>query len=183
MPADETPLIFRYRLNPADYYALTRALPWTRFEKAVRATWFVGLVAVAIIAGDLIWMALGERHTAVRMGVGVTLTAAACFASLLVFYSVIVNPAYLKSVFSGQVIAGGETELSIDRISVSYAVNDVRVTVPWRIMQIVERSRHYFLFYTRMSAVILPKRAFAGEADHALFAHFAEGHFKLTGPQ
>jgi hypothetical protein len=143
----------------------------------------VGLIATAAIAGSVIWNALGQRYPAVPVVTGVVVTTAACLVGIGGLYWLLLYPSYLRSVFSGQVMAAGEMELSIDSASMTSKVGSERTTVAWPGVTVVNRPRHYFLFYSRFNAIILPKRAFTGEPDHTHFTRLIEGNAKLMSPQ
>jgi hypothetical protein len=93
----------------------------------------------------------------------------------IAIYAAILYPTYTRSLYRAQPIGGGDTVLIADSTGVSASVGSVTTATPWRRIVPVETDTHLFLFYSRVTAHIVPKRDLP---DAAAFVAFVRAQTK-----
>jgi YcxB-like protein len=88
-------------------------------------------------------------------------------------YHIFIMGPYIDSMFYGQPIGMGETAIVADTAAVTNTSAGVATRVPWdKVQDVVVAKEHLFLMFGRVTGVIVPRRAFANDADAERFADF-----------
>jgi hypothetical protein len=159
----------RYRVEAADYAAFVRKVRWTLFERVVSSFGVLGAGFVGWVTGLVVWIVARDALTAVEPIDALLILTAFFMLVGIAVHAAILQPAYVTSVFRAQPIGGGDTVLIADAAGVSSSVGSVTIATPWRRIVPVETDTHLFLFFSRITAHIVPKRDLADAAGFAAF--------------
>jgi hypothetical protein len=164
-----------YRVEAPDYAAFLRKVRWSHYERTISALGILGAGFVGWIAGMGVWVLARASLTAVEpLDALLVLTAFGALTGVVI-YAAILYPTYTRSLYRAQPLGGGETVLIADAVGVSASVGSVTTATPWRRIVPVETDTHLFLFFSRVTAHIVPKRDLP---DADAFAAFVRAHTK-----
>ena len=163
----------RTRLEPLDYLHFMKSVHWTWPERLVAMLPAVGMGSIGAVAALIASEPLIERlpvFTYWDWGLAAALGGA--LVAYLIFKVFIIGP-YIDSTFEGQPIGMGETTIMVDTQGVNANLAGIEMRAPWiKVQRVIVTDEHLFLAFSRLSAMIIPRRAFADDADAARFAAF-----------
>lgn len=172
-PGETQRFELRMQLEPLDFLDFMKSVRWNWLERVIAMLPVVGIGGI----GALIALTVSEPFIEKLpvfdywdWGLAISI-GGAVFAAFL--YKVFIWAPYVDATFHGQPIGMGSTTIVADTQGVSSTSAGVEVRVPWANMQhVVATDRHLFLMFSRLGAVIVPRRAFADDADATSFATF-----------
>src|SRR5262245_25635153 len=133
------PFDLTFRLHADDYQAFLRRARWSAAERMATVLPGLGIGALGAALGAFAAIAAG------RGGDPVWFIAAVCVGATILFlvYRFVLMPAYYASLFSGQILAVGETKLVVDARGIAANMGDVVLALPWASVQrVVETDAH-----------------------------------------
>ncbi|MFJ1302759.1 YcxB family protein [Pseudomonadota bacterium AL_CKDN230030165-1A_HGKHYDSX7] len=171
-----------YTLTPGDYAAMTVALTrrsWAR--RLLKLTLWVLVFWVALSCLTGIWNPLTLARIVMASGGTPWIGGALLFAALLILFGHWIAWG-ISFLYYRQLSSAGATitlALTDDAVEATSNVADTRV--PWiSVKRVIADSRHIFLAISKREALILPRRAFASEADFDAARRYAETRQKAA---
>ncbi|WP_119388222.1 YcxB family protein [Taklimakanibacter lacteus] len=163
------PIEVRYRLNEDDFLALNRR---ARLLFNLRG-WVIDWIAWLIIPALLFFFALFDFKDLV-----VDLIGSVLFGLVLVPAFPFVRR-YLVRKRMKATYKLSDVRLIAEERNIRTDDGEVTVTMSWRSIERGEETRaHFFLFLTRLQALIIPKRAFADAGDVVRLRHLISQQVK-----
>ena len=175
------PFELSYTMERGDFVALTQAMMRPTLRAAI-------LRALLIIAGAAVGFVIGTGfHPAGAIEELVTLKAPlegyvimSVVGLVIVFLIAIARPLYLRSAaiaaYKRSAAAGQVVTLRLDNDRVFARQPGVTTTIDWSAVTcLIETPAYLFIAISRREALIVPRRAFAGDADFAGFIAWARG--------
>lgn len=175
-PWQATRFEVRTRLEPLDYLRSMAAVRWSVIERVVAWLAAVGMSGIGAIAALIVLEPfVGRLPVYPYWDWGLAVALASALAAFVVYKVFIMGP-YVDSMFAGQPIGMGESRIVADANGVTATSAGVETHIPWeRMLDVVVTDQHLFLMFGRVVGVIVPRRAFADDADAQRFAEFVRG--------
>jgi YcxB-like protein len=171
-PWQTTRFEIRTRLEPLDYVHLMTVVHWNGIERVVAWLAIVGAAAIGTLIPLALEPLIGRLPVHGFWDWGLVAILAGGLVGALVYKVFIMGP-YVDSMFYGQPIGMGETLIIADTTGVNTTSAGVALNVPWnKIEAVIVRDEHLFLMFARLTGVIIPRRAFADDAEAQRFADF-----------
>ena len=171
-----------YTLTPGDYAAMTVALTrrsWTR-RILTLAVWVV-IFWFALACLTSLWNPALLARVLVASGGATWVGGALLFASLLMLFGHWLSWG-ISFLYYRQLASAGATitiVLTDDGVDATSNVADTRL--PWAsVKRVIGNARHTFLAISKREALILPRRAFASDADFDAARRYAEARRKAA---
>ncbi|MGH8734704.1 MAG: YcxB family protein, partial [Burkholderiales bacterium] len=172
-PWQATRFEIRTTLEPLDYLHLMTVLRWSGIERVVSWLAAVGMSGIGAIAAFI-----ASEPFVRRLPVypywdwGLAIAIAGALAAFVIYKVFVMGP-YVDSMFYGQPVGMGETTIVADLKGVSATSAGVEVRMPWdKVLDVIVANEHLFLMFGRLCGVIVPRRAFADDAEAQRFADF-----------
>jgi YcxB-like protein len=165
-----------------DLHYTTSLRDYTTFVLSARRSGAARLVLIVAVTGVALLGALAGVviATAVAIARGGDPEAVQSYGIVLGVVAIVIlhwlflRPVYFRASLKGQPMGAGETRLRADASAIESDVGGVRIVSPWSsVSRIVERKGLVLVYFARLAAHIVPKRAFASPEDAAAFVKFA----------
>ena len=161
------------RLEPLDYLHFMKSVHWTWPERVVAMLPPVGMGSIGAVAALIASEPFIERLPVYPYwDWGLAAALAGALVAYLIFKVFVIGP-YINSTFEGQPIGMGETTIVVDPQGVNANLAGIEMRAPWiKVQRVIVTDEHLFLAFSRLSALIVPRRAFGDDDDAARFAAF-----------
>jgi hypothetical protein len=163
----------RFTINVHDYAIMVRTARRSGMAKVLTMAFVVGACLMGALAGVVIATTIaiargGDPEEVQTYGIVLGIGA------IVILYWLFLQPVYIGDYLRGQPIGAGETRLRATETEIESDSGGVRIVSPWSsVERIVDGKGHVLVFFARLAAHIVPKRAFATPAEAAAFVEFA----------
>lgn len=163
----------RTQLEPLDYLQMMRVLKWSIVERIVAWLAAAGMAGIGAVAALMLLEPFSRDLPPLPyVDWGLVIALAGALAAFVIYNIFVMRP-YIDSMFYGQPIGMGETAIVADTAAVTNTSAGVATRVPWdKVQDVIVAKEHLFLMFGRVTGVIVPRRAFANDADAQRFANF-----------
>ena len=181
-PWQTTRFEIRTRLEPLDYLHLMTVLRWSAIERIVSWLAVVGMSGMGAVAALIALEPFVERLPVYPYWDWGLAAALAGALVAFVIYKVFIMGPYVDSMFQGQPIGMGETTIVADPNGLSTTSAGIEIRMSWdKVLDVIVTNEHLFLMFCRLAGVIVPRRAFANDAEAQRFAEFVRGKAQKPG--
>ena len=171
-----------YTLTPGDYAAMTVALTrrsWTR-RLLTLAIW-VAIFWFALACLTALWNPALLARVLLASGGMYWIGGALLFAALLILFGHWIAWGISFLYYRQLSSAGATITIALTDEAVEATSNVADTRLPWTtVKRVIGDARHTFLAISKREALILPRRAFASDADFAAARQYAEARQKAA---
>jgi YcxB-like protein len=161
------------RISRLDYVSALRAVSWTWSERAMGILPALSIACIGTFSAVMLLAPLTARLPASEDWWAIGIIVASGVTPFLLF-NVFVLGHYIDSMYHGQPIGMGDATIVADLNGIIDTVAGIEVRVPWnKVQDVTTTDQHVFLRFSRLLAVIVPRRAFADDAEAQRFIEFA----------